>query len=380
MVVRLTTAAPGCGNVFGMPQAFSDRRPPVEEAHMTASTTRSVHTLSLLDGEIVEESDLGSMRRVTADDLPILNRLSIKRVLLNPGAMRTPHWHANANELTYCVSGTALVSVLDDHSRFSSFIVTAGQMFHVDSGALHHIENVGTDVAEFIIAFRNERPEDFGFGATLGAFSDAVLGNTYDLPAGDFATIRRSTLDRKLAARVGDPVIPAGAHFNDPHKFDVEAQQPGLNYATGNARFARDQFWPALKNMSMYSLRVTEDGMREPHWHPVTAEMGYVQHGDARMTVMNPDGTLDTWTMTAGDMYFIPRAYPHHIENIGHEDWHFLIFFDQPFPADIGYRASASAYSREVLAAAFDTHIENLPKFPFTPADPLVVGRANPVD
>ncbi|WP_020100345.1 cupin domain-containing protein [Mycobacterium sp. 360MFTsu5.1] len=347
---------------------------------MTTSIARSSHTVSLLGGEIVEESEYGSMRRVTADAMPILKNLSIKRLLLNPGAMRTPHWHANANELTYCVSGTALVSVLDNHSVFSNFVVTAGQMFHVDSGALHHIENIGTDVAEFIIAFRNERPEDFGLGATFGAFTDAVLGNTYDLPSSDISKIRRSTVDHKLAARTGDPSIPAAAHFNDPHKFDIEAQAPGLNYASGNARFARDQFWPALKDISMYSLRVTESGMREPHWHPVTAEMGYVHHGDARMTIMNPDGTLDTWNMTTGDMYFIPRAYPHHIENIGADDWHFLIFFDQPFPADIGFKASATAYSREVLAAAFNTHIEDLPTFPFTPADPLVVSRVNPVD
>ncbi|MHA3022777.1 cupin domain-containing protein [Mycobacterium sp. BMJ-28] len=347
---------------------------------MTAASTRGTHTLSLLDGEIVEESELGSMRRVTADDMPILKNLSIKRVLLNPGAMRTPHWHANANELTYCVSGTALVSVLDNHNKFASFIVTGGQMFHIDSGSLHHIENIGTDVAEFIIAFRSERPEDFGFGATLGAFSDAVLGNTYDLPSSDLAKIRRDIHDHKLAARTGAPEIPASAYFADPHKFDIEAQAPGLNYASGNARFARDQFWPALKDISMYSLRVTEQGMREPHWHPVTAEMGYVQHGAARMTIMNPDGTLDTWTMKTGDMYFIPRAYPHHIENIGTDDWHFLIFFDQPFPADIGYRASASAYSRQVLAAAFGTHIDDLPNFPFTPADPLIVSKTNPVD
>src|SRR5207342_598033 len=78
-------------------------------------------------------------------------------------------------------------------SKFSTFIVTAGQMFHADSGSLHHIENIGTDVAEFIIVFRNERPEDFGFGATFGAFTDAVLGNTYDLPASDLATIHRDT-------------------------------------------------------------------------------------------------------------------------------------------------------------------------------------------
>ncbi|PRC61111.1 cupin domain-containing protein, partial [Mycobacterium sp. ITM-2017-0098] len=42
-----------------------------------------------------------------------------------------------------------------------------------------------------------------------------------------------------------------------------------------------DQFWPILTDMSMYSLRVAESGMREPHWHPVTAEMGYVHYGDA---------------------------------------------------------------------------------------------------
>jgi len=346
---------------------------------MTTSPS-TIHTTSLIHGEIVEENELGSMRRVTADNLPVLKNLSIKRVLLNPGALRTPHWHANANELTYCVAGTALVSVLDDHSRFTSFIVTAGQMFHIDSGSLHHIENIGTDIAEFVIAFRSERPEDFGLGATFGAFSDAVLGNTYDLPASDMAKIRRDMTDHKLARRIGDPEIPASAYFNDPHKFDIEAQAPGLNYATGNARFARDQFWPALKNMSMYSLRVAESGMREPHWHPITGEMGYVQSGDARMTVMSPDGSLDTWTLSAGDMYFIPAAYPHHIENIGTQDWHFLIFFDQPFPADIGYRASASAYSRQVLAAAFNTHIDDLPQFPFTPSDPLIVGRTNPVD
>ena len=38
--------------------------------------------------------------------------------------------------------------------------------------------------------------------------TDAVLGNTYDLDAADFAKLRRDTVDRKLAGRVGDPVDP----------------------------------------------------------------------------------------------------------------------------------------------------------------------------
>ena len=103
---------------------------------MTISLDRSTHAASLYDGEVVEQSDLGSIQRLTADNFPILQGLSIKRLVINPGAMRTPHWHANANELTYCVKGSALVSVLDNGSRFASFTISAGEMFHVDSGSL----------------------------------------------------------------------------------------------------------------------------------------------------------------------------------------------------------------------------------------------------
>src|ERR1700694_216361 len=114
------------------------------------TTTPSRHATSLTDGEIVEENDLGSIRRVTADSFPILSGMSIKRIVLKPRARGTPHWHANANELTYCVSGRSLVSVLDTYSKFSSFTVSAGEMFHIDSGSLHHLGDISEDAAEFI--------------------------------------------------------------------------------------------------------------------------------------------------------------------------------------------------------------------------------------
>ena len=69
------------------------------------------------------------------------------------------------------------------------------------------------------------------------------------------------------------------------------------------------------------------------------------------MSILDPDGSLDTYRLEAGDVYFVPRAYPHQIEVVGEEDVHFLVFFDQPTPGDIGYRASASAFSRRTLAS-----------------------------
>jgi oxalate decarboxylase len=181
-------------------------------------------------------------------------------------------------------------------------------------------------------------------------------------------------------ARDGAPDVPSTAGWSTPHKFDIEGQNPPLNYSVGSARLGREQFWPALKHLSMYSLRIEDDGMREPHWHPITAELGYVHQGRARMSILDPDGTVDTYTLEPGDMYFVPRAYPHQIEVIGDGPIHFLVFFDQPTPADIGFRASASVFSREVLSAAFGVPVADLPVFPFTPIDPLIVDRVNPVD
>lgn len=340
----------------------------------------SPHFSSLAAGEQVFSSELGSITELTADSLPILSGLSAKRLLLEPGGVREPHWHANASELTYCLSGDLLVGILGDGSEFSWFRVGPGQMFYAPSGALHYIENLGDSSAELIVCFSHERPQDFSFRASVGAMSDAVLGNTWGLPESAFAGLTHTTEPGWIVRRQGDPGIPSTAGFDSPLRFDVEVESPPIASPAGTARVARSQVWPALADLSMYSLRIGDKGMREPHWHPVTAEMGYVAKGRARMTVLDPDGTTDTYELEAGDLYFIPKAFPHHIEDIGDGDFHFLVFFDRPMPADIGYRASASLVPPGVMAGTLGVDIAALPDFPETPEDPLIVSRENPVD
>jgi oxalate decarboxylase len=80
------------------------------------------------------------------------------------------------------------------------------------------------------------------------------------------------------------------------------------------------------------------------------------------------------------DMYFIPRAYPHHIEDIGAGDSHFLIFFDQGNAEDIGYTGGLRAYSNEILGATFNCDPKFFEKLPPYAEDAMTVGRRNPVD
>ena len=336
----------------------------------------SPHVRSLSSSQPVFESDLGSVQALDADSLPILNRLSAKRVVLEPGAIREPQWSVNAHQLAYVVTGQVLVAMLGNVDEFSSFVVGPGQMYHVASGAIYHIENVGDDTAEIIIALRHERPQHFSLRDSMSAMTNPVLGNTYDLPASAFDDFARSPA-AQILPRTGNASVSPTDRLPNAHLFDAEGQIAPLSYAYGSAHLARKQFWAALDDISMYSLGLGGDGMREPHWHPVTAEMGYVVRGHARMRILDPDLTRDEYELGPGDLYFVPRAYPHHIEVLDDDGFHFVIFFDQPTPGDIGYRATASAFSREVLAATFDIPERSLPEFPFTPVDPLIVPRRN---
>lgn len=344
------------------------------------SIAKSQHVASLARQKPRFEIPEGSVSHVDSSDLPVLRRLSIRRLLLGTHSVREPHWHANAHELGYCLRGEALVTIAGNHAQRESFIVAAGEMFFIPSGAMHSIENIGEYAAEFILAFSHEKPEDFGMKAAFGAMSDAVLGNTYDLPAAALAGLDRSARGGEILNIPRPAEVEIQAHHVNPYKYSIEATPPQIDFPAGTARTAKAALWPILRDIAMYSVTIRQEGMREPHWHPETAEMGYIASGTARMTVLDPDGSTDTYVVRPGDTYFIPRAYPHHIENVGEGTVHLLIFFDQASPGDVGYRSLINVFPRSVIAADFGMKKCDLPDFPFTEIDPLLVPRRNPTD
>ena len=97
------------------------------------------------------------------------------------------------------------------------------------------------------------------------------------------------------------------------------------------------------------------------------------------MTIMHPNRLINTFTLASSDVYFILASYPHYIEVLD-KKIHFLIFFDQPMPKDVGFRQAGVVWDREVLAAAFGLGKTDLPQLPFEVEDPLLVAKKNPLD
>ncbi len=96
----------------------------------------------------------------------------------------------------------------------------------------------------------------------------------------------------------------------------------------------------------------------------------------------NSNGETGTYTLEAGDMYFTPSAYPHQIEVLpeGGEEIHLCIFFDQPMPFDIGYKASATGMPHEAMAATMGIERSEMPKLEDAFGAPLIVPKINAVD
>src|ERR1700683_821888 len=84
---------------------------------------------------------------------------------------------------------------------------------------------------------------------------------------------------------------------------------------------------PSSKDIAGVQMRLTAGSYRELHWHTAD-EWAYVLYGNARVTVMNPDGTMFIGDVGEGDLWIFPAGYPHSIQGLDPDGTEFLLVFD----------------------------------------------------
>jgi oxalate decarboxylase len=101
---------------------------------------------------------------------------------------------------------------------------------------------------------------------------------------------------------------------------------------------------PLSKDLAGVNMRLTSGSFRELHWHTAN-EWAYMEAGKARVTVLNPDGTMFVDDVEEGDLWFFPAGYPHSIQGLGEEGCQFLLVFDEG-----GFSEDATFLLSEVTA------------------------------
>ena len=97
----------------------------------------------------------GSIRIADSHNFPISSTIAAALVDVNPGGMRELHWHPNADEWQYWVTGQARMTVFTAGARARTFDFHPGDVGYVPRGMAHYIENTGSDPLRYLELFNS---------------------------------------------------------------------------------------------------------------------------------------------------------------------------------------------------------------------------------
>jgi oxalate decarboxylase len=85
---------------------------------------------------------------------------------------------------------------------------------------------------------------------------------------------------------------------------------------------------PSSKELAGVNMRLTRGSFRELHWHTAD-EWAIMLCGNARVTILNPDGTMFIDDVGKNDLWYFPAGYPHSIQGLDPDGCEFLLVFDE---------------------------------------------------
>ena len=121
----------------------------------------------------------------------------------------------------------------------------------------------------------------------------------------------------------------------------------------GVLRRLTKEMFPELKDIALNSVQLKPGAIREPHIHPNCAQLDYVVSGRARVGIISPNRKVEIMDVETGDLSFVPKGYPHWIENSGQEELHMMITLTHELPETIEFSDMLSLIPNETLAKIF---------------------------
>lgn len=147
------------------------------------------HRYRLLASQPHSTHKYGREWRVGADKFPIATTITGVLLDLEPGGIRELHWHPNADEWQYMVSGQVSVTLFGSHGRYRIETLNAGDVGYIPQGYGHSIENVGKSIARILIAFNTGHYEAIDLSTWIASNPDYLLVSHFHIPEADVAKL-----------------------------------------------------------------------------------------------------------------------------------------------------------------------------------------------
>jgi oxalate decarboxylase len=166
-------------------------------------------------------------------------------------------------------------------------------------------------------------------GALFAPMAMAQSRETIQKGTNDQSASNPGPVNKELQAENGSSNTPPDTDHGDVEPFWYSFELAHRRIQEGGwTRQVTQKDLPDSKDLAGVNMRLTAGSYRELHWHTAN-EWAYMLYGSARITVLNPDGTIFIDDVHAGDLWFFPAGFPHSIQGLGPDGCEFLLVFDQ---------------------------------------------------
>lgn len=117
----------------------------------------------------------GTVRITDSSVFPASKTIAAALVEIEPGALRELHWHPNADEWQYYLSGQARMGVFAASGQARTFDFQAGDVGYVPFAMGHYVENTGTTTVRFLEMFKSSYYADVSLAQWLALTPPELL-------------------------------------------------------------------------------------------------------------------------------------------------------------------------------------------------------------
>jgi oxalate decarboxylase len=117
----------------------------------------------------------GWVRITDSRNFTVSKTLAAAQIEVEPGSMRELHWHPNADEWQYYLSGQGRMTVFASGGKSRTFDYQAGDVGYVPRDMGHYIENTGEEPLVFLALFRSDHYADFSLAQWMGVLPPELV-------------------------------------------------------------------------------------------------------------------------------------------------------------------------------------------------------------
>ena len=138
-------------------------------------------TFSLADAPKVSDNRGGFVQIADSSNFRVSTTVAAGLLTIRPGAMRTMHWHPNADEWQYYMKGTGRMTVFNAGPAAVTANFHPGDIGYVKKGLGHYIENTGNTDLVFVAVFRAPHYQEVSFSDWLAHSPPDMVAATFNL-------------------------------------------------------------------------------------------------------------------------------------------------------------------------------------------------------